>query len=128
MRAVYWSCMAIVSVVIADAVGCGGRVMVADCGDGRQYCAESNVCCPNFTLCGDGKNGCPPGDCCLNTTSHVVDGGTDATDGPLAPVELPPPDQGPGGNDPSNPNGGSLPGNGGGGGGGTVPVGGYTRN
>jgi hypothetical protein len=128
MRAVYWSCMAIVSVVFADAAGCGGRVMVADCGDGRQYCSETNVCCPNFTICGDGNNGCPAGDCCLNTTSHVVDGGSnDANDSALAPGELPPPE--PGGSDPSDPSPGGLPGNGGGGGGGgTTPVGGYTRS
>ena len=124
--------MAIVSLVFADAAGCGGRVMVADCGDGKQYCAQSNVCCPNFTICGNGTNGCPPGDCCLNTTSHVVDGGSnDANDSALSPVELPVPE--PGGADPnSNPNGGSLPGNGGGpgggGGGGSIPVGGYSRS
>ena len=104
--------------------------MVADCGDGRQYCSDTNVCCPSFTLCGNGKNGCAAGDCCLNTTSHIVDGGSDdANDSALAPVGLPPPELGPGSNDPSNPNGGNLPGNGGGGGGGSsTPVGGYTRS
>jgi hypothetical protein len=121
--------MAIVSVVIGDAVGCGGRVMVADCGQGRQYCADTNVCCPDFTLCGDGKNGCPPGDCCLNTTSHLVDGGTDATDGALAPVGLPLPFMEPGSGGPTSPSPGGLPGNGGGGGGGSgPPLGGYTRS
>ena len=129
--------MAIVSVVFGDAAGCGGRLMVADCGDGRQYCAETNVCCPSFTICGDGKNGCPPGDCCLGATSHVVDGGNDGSDDAspdslLTPVELPPPDMGPGGSGPTDPGGGSLPGNGGGGGGGagSVPpvLGGQSRS
>ena len=122
--------MAIVSVVFADAAGCGGRVMVADCGEGRQYCSDSNVCCPSFTLCGDGNNGCPPGDCCLNTTSHLVDGGSDADDSALAPVELPPPDMGPGSGGPTSPSPGGLPGGGGGGvgGGNLPPIGGYTRS
>jgi hypothetical protein len=104
--------MLVVSVVLGDAAGCGGRVMVADCGEGRQYCSETNVCCPNFTTCGDGKNGCSPGDCCLNTTSHVVDGGTDGPDA-LAPVELPPDDMAPPGSsdptDPNGPGGGNVP-------------------
>ncbi len=104
--------MAIVSIVVGDAVGCGGRLEVSACGQGRQYCAETNVCCPDFTICGDGENGCPPGDCCLSRTSHVVDGGTDAPD----PTELPAPSMGPGGG--PSPSPGSLPGNGGGGGGG----------
>jgi hypothetical protein len=117
MRAVYWSCIAIVSVVLGDAVGCGGRVMVADCGQGRQYCAETNVCCPNFTTCGDDKNGCPAGSCCLNTTSHIVDGGSDdggdASDSALTPADLPPADMAPG-SVPPNTNPGNLPGTGGG--------------
>ena len=120
--------MAIVSLVFGDAVGCGGRLEVADCGQGRQYCAESNVCCPNYTLCGDGKNGCPPGDCCLSTTSHDVDGGSEG--GTSGGVELPPPE--PGGGAPADPSPGSLPGNGGGGGGGgpgsVTPVGGDRRS
>jgi hypothetical protein len=135
MRALYWSCMAIVSVVIGDAVGCGGRLMVADCGQDRQYCAETNVCCPNFTICGDGKNGCAPGDCCLNTTAHIADGGSDGSDAdPLTPMELPPPDMGPGGGGPNDPSNGSLPGNGGGGGAGggggssAPPLGGDKRS
>lgn len=103
--------MAIVSIVIGDAFGCGGRLEVADCGQGRQYCAESNVCCPDFTTCGNGKNGCPPGDCCLGTTSHIEDGGSD---GPSS-SDLPPPTYGPG---PSTTDPGGLPGNGGPGGGG----------
>jgi hypothetical protein len=132
MRALYWSCMAIVSVVFGDAAGCGGRLEVADCGQGRQYCSEANVCCPSFTLCGNGKNGCPVGDCCLNTNSHVVDGGDDGeSDGPVVtPTELPPVQQGNEG--PTTPDPGSLPGNGGGGGGGggggsQNPVGGQKR-
>lgn len=104
--------MAIVSLVIGDAFGCGGRLEAADCGQGHQYCAESNVCCPDFTTCGDGNNGCPPGDCCLNTTSHIVDGGSD---GP-APAELPPPTGGSYG--PTAPGPGGVPGGAGGGGGG----------
>ncbi len=116
--------MAIVSLVIGDAVGCGGRLETADCGQGKQYCAQTNVCCPNFTVCGDGNNGCPPGDCCLSTTAHIADGGSD---GP-GRTELPPPTSE--SNGPSSPdNPGSLPGNGGGGGGGTgAPLGGYSRN
>ena len=121
--------MAIVSLVFGDAVGCGGREMVADCGQDRQYCAETNVCCPNFTICGDGKNGCAPGDCCLNTTAHIADGGSDA---PLTPMELPPPDMGPGSGEPNDPSNGSLPGNGGGAGGGggssAPPLGGDKRS
>lgn len=117
MRAVYWSCVALVSVVLGDAAGCGGRVQQADCGDGRQFCSASNVCCPNFTICGDDKNGCPAGDCCLNTTSHIVDGGADGDDDALSPTELPTPMNGSYGTDPG---GGSLPGNGGGGGGGST--------
>jgi len=122
--------MAIVSVVLGDAVGCGGRLMVADCGQDHQYCAETNVCCPSFTICGDGKNGCAPGDCCLSTTAHIVDGGSDADDAPVTPMELPPPDMGPGGGGPTDPSGGGLPGNGGGGGGGAngPPLGGDKRS
>lgn len=68
--------------------------MTADCGQGRQYCADTNVCCPDFTTCGNGSNGCPPGDCCLNTTSHIVDGGSESSS---TGTELPPPEPGGGG-------------------------------
>ena len=104
--------MAVVSLLIGDAVGCGGRLEVADCGQGRQYCAQTNVCCPDFTTCGNGSNGCPPGDCCLSTTAHIVDGGSEGS----SSTELPLPE--PGGGGPTDPSPGGLPGGGGGGGGG----------
>lgn len=116
MRALYWSGVAIVFVVVADALGCGGRLESADCGQGREYCSAANVCCPAFTTCGDGTNGCPMGDCCLSTSSHIVDGGGDGESDALSPTQLPPPTTGSQG--PTNASPGGLPGNGGGGGGG----------
>jgi hypothetical protein len=110
--------MAIVSILVGDALGCGGRLEVADCGQGRQYCADTNVCCPDFTTCGNGTNGCPPGDCCLDTTSHIVDGG--GSEGPTG-TSLPPPVGGY--YDPSDPDPGGVPGSAGGGGGGGGGVG-----
>ena len=56
--------------------GCGGRLLVADCGAGRQYCEQANVCCPSSARCCDGAH-CPLGDC------YEADAGA-ATDAELA--------------------------------------------
>lgn len=90
MRAFDWSCVAIVSSAIALGVAaCGGRLEVADCGPQMNYCADTDVCCPDGYVCGTGSNGCPAGGCCESANS--------ATTPPASPpsTDLPPPGQDP---------------------------------
>lgn len=50
--------------------GCGGRLLVAECKPGWQFCSKAVVCCPAYTtVCGTGEPNdagytCPLGSCC----------------------------------------------------------------
>jgi hypothetical protein len=90
MRAFDWSCVAIVSSAIAfGAAACGGRLQAADCGPQMNYCADTDVCCPDGYVCGTGNNGCPAGGCCEPVKSVM------SPIGSAPSTDLPPPGQDP---------------------------------